>query len=255
MTIIDDARENPAVEALYQAVDAVTPITATIVPGRSWASSTAGGVATIEAGEAGEAKYFDAALFHELLHADFKNQGYRQHLTLVPTSDRTERLFGLLNPLDNELQHHRIYARFVAAGFAPETFYDDDDKSAFTKTRKELRKMSPADPLDLFVLKLITVIAPGGCGTDKARQQLRTFLYNRAGPKKAAKLQAIEAHITAWASGTTTDVGPTLKAIYEAFGDCDGAWIGASMAFPDEVFFTGAAFEIAVAEAYVKGRP
>jgi hypothetical protein len=177
------------------------------------------------------------------------------HLTLVPTSDRTKRLGGLLNPLDNELQHHRIYARFVAAGFVPETFYDDDDKSAFTKTREELRRMSPADPLDLFVLKLITVIAPGGCGTDKARQQLRTFLHIRAGPKRAAKLQAIEAHITAWAGATTTDVRPTLKAIYEAFGDCDGAWIGSSMTFPDDGFFTGADFEIAAAEPYVKGRP
>lgn len=44
--------------------------------------------------------------------------------------------------------------------------------------------------------------------------------------------------------------GPTLQAIFQEFSDCDGAWIGAGNNFANDGFFTGTAFDIAVAEAF-----
>ena len=249
MTVITEARKNPKVDALFRAVDAQTPITVIVVPGLDWSTVTTGGATVIEVGEA---KHPDAALYHELLHAEFKLAGYRQYSQLVPINDRAQSLVGLLSPLDNELQHHRIFARFVAAGFADAAFYNDGDKSSLRKTREELRKMKSSDPVEHFLLKLLTVIAPGGKDSVKERAQLRTFLMLRAGPKKAARLAAIEAHFAAWAAASTFDVGPTLQAIFQAVGDCDGAWVGASTNFPDDGYFTGAPFDMAAAEHYAR---
>lgn len=221
----------------------------TFVGGHSWSSQTAGGTIEIEVGEA---KHPDAALYHELLHADFKLAGYRQYTQIVPTNDRILQLKPLVEALDNELQHHRMFAQFQAAGFPDEVFYDDDDKSAFRKTREKLRKMSPSSSLDDFLLKLLTVIAPGGRGSAEDRRKLRNFLMIKAGPLKAAKLEAIEAHIMAWAKASTFDAGPTLQAIFREFGDCEGGWLGASRAFPDDGVFTGSAFDVSAAETYIR---
>ena len=67
------------------------------------------------------------AFYHELLHADLENSGYipyRVVVTVVPTGLR---LPGLLGAFDNELQHHRMFGRYMAAGLAPEILYADTD--------------------------------------------------------------------------------------------------------------------------------
>jgi hypothetical protein len=248
LKIIDEARQHPEVDALYREVDAVTAITVTIVSGASWSSLTNGGATQIEAGTA---KSPAAALYHELLHARLKIAGYKQHDQIVPTRARIFDLKPLVEALDNELQHHRMFGAFAAAGFSASAFYSDDDASAFTMTRRELRKMSPKDPLEHFFLKLLTVIAPGGHGSDDDRRKLRNFLRVTAGPKKATSLDLIEGHIKAWTASTSLDPGPTLRAVLQEIGDADGGWLGASQNFPTDGIFTGAPFDIDAAEAFI----
>jgi hypothetical protein len=252
MSIIDDARKHSAVDALYQRVDAATPITIEFVSGNSWSSATVDQATTIEVGSS---KYPAAALFHELLHAQLKIDGYRQHLTILPTRPRIAALKPLIGALDNELQHHRMFAAFSAAGFTDGEFYDDSDPTAFARTRRELRKMSSKDPLEPFLLKLLTVIAPGGHGSDDERRKLRNFLFQTAGPTKAARLIAIENHFKAWAIAAPLDPGPTLHDILLELGDMDGGWLGASEEFPSDGVFTGQPFDMSVAETfYLSGR-
>jgi hypothetical protein len=50
------------------------------------------------------------------------------------------KLKDILEALDNELQHHRIYPQFAAAEFPAEVFYNDNDKSSFKLVRAQVRK-------------------------------------------------------------------------------------------------------------------
>ena len=247
MTVIDEARGHPAVEALYQQVEMQTPIRVEFVEGVSWGNETRDDETVISAGTASNPA---AALYHELLHADLKNTGYRQHTLLLPTNPAAEAASELLAPLDNELQHHRMFARFSAAGFADEDFYADDDVSTFAWVRQELVGVTAQTPVGHILMLLLTVIAPGGHGTAGERAELHDLLMNQAGPAKAAILVAVEDHIAAWAISDQADPRETLRAIFAELGDYDGCWIGATPAFPDDGFFVGGAFTMENALAY-----
>jgi hypothetical protein len=97
------------------------------------------------------------AFYHELLHADLENSGYipyRVVLTVVPKGLQPP---GLLGALDNELQHHRIFGRYMAAGLAPESFYADTDADDFrgvpAKVRELTKGSSPRDRIYGTIVK------------------------------------------------------------------------------------------------------
>jgi hypothetical protein len=248
MTVVDDARQSPVVEALYKQVSAKTPINVELAGGVSWASKTVGGETTIRAANA---QYPAAALYHELLHADLKNSGYRQYSQFLFTNRRTLALKGILEALDNELQHHRIFGSFTGAGFAADTFYADDDISTYRVIREDLAGMRRSAPARDYLLRFLTVIAPGGCGSDDDRCSLRDFLFYKAGPNTRGKLETIENHIAAWTASTEMDPGHTLLAIIHALGDYGGAWFGANQDFPSGGHFTGNPFSPEVAEDFL----
>lgn len=250
MTVIDEARRHAAVDALYRQVEAITPITVEFVDGPSWGSLTLDGATTIEAGTASNPA---AALYHELLHADLKNAGYRQHSLLLAANAAAKAAQELLAPLDNELQHHRMFPRFSAAGFADDAFYGDDDTASFAWVRQQLAGVSDQMPVGHILMLLLTVIAPGGHGSAEERAELRGAILDQAGPPKAAILAAVEDHIAAWAISDQADPRETLRAIFVELGGYGGGWVGVTEAFPDDGFFTGRAFSMETALAYLQG--
>lgn len=245
MQIIVEARKNAAVDALYKKVEAQTPIILKPISGPTWTSATENGQTTIQVGTA---RSPEAALFHELLHADLKQSGYPEPPFGVSKNPASKgMLMALFNALGNELQHHRIYPTFAAAGFTPAQFYGDDDKSAFLRVREGLRKMKPSDPAAHFLLKLLTIIAPGGHGDGEERRKLRTFFYLKCSASTKAKMEKIEAIIASWASSSVMDPKPTMAEIIDALADYAGTWIGGSTNFPSDGIFVGPQFDISEA--------
>jgi hypothetical protein len=251
MKAVDEARRNTAVDALYQEIEANTPIVLREVAGVSWSSTTQNGQTIIEVGSARNPA---AALYHELLHAFLKINGYRQYNQVAIIRDNCLELKGILEAIDNELQHHRMYVQFTKVGFKPEEVYDDDDKSTFDKIRKELRKMDHLASAGDCLLKFLTVIAPGGHGSVVERQKLRNFLMSRCAPAVRKKLEKIETLVATWATAVDVDPATTIRAIIDSLGDYEGAWIGASQNLPTDGWFTGAPFSVADAEAFRNGR-
>src|SRR5262249_50868279 len=158
------------VKSLYEEVSASTPITIEAAREGNWDSATKDGTTTITVTPTERPS---SALMHELLHAKLKISGYRQYLTVVSMDDKRNALLAIATILDNELQHHRMYGAYAAAGLDPGHFYHDDDVESFDQVRTELKNMRKQAAPEEFFRLFVTVIAPGGVGTEDERRQLK----------------------------------------------------------------------------------
>jgi hypothetical protein len=237
--LIEEALKNEGVKALYDKVQAQTPISIVEDNTGTWGSITTDGQTTITATPTVRPA---AALAHELLHANLKNAGYRQY-TIICSMD-TERAYlkPICEALDNELQHQRMIDDFVALGLANEHFYHDDDVSAFPYVRNTLKGMDRNNHPCEFLYQYFTVLAPGGVGSDKERAQLKQFFRMRCAPGTWDMLQAIETEFATWRTGTTLDAGPTIANILRHVGCFNLSWVGTSKDFPTAGHFVDAEF-------------
>lgn len=119
------------VALLYASVCTRSPIMIKPSTDRAWGSSTDSSGTTIWVAPTA----FPAeSLYHELLHANMKLAEYCQHLTCVRVVEGNTPLV-LAEALDNELQHHRMFPSFVAAGFDSARFYHDGDDQTLALVR------------------------------------------------------------------------------------------------------------------------
>lgn len=182
------------------------------------------------------------SMYHELLHADLKIRGYRQHATLACiTTDQLVR--DLANALDNELQHHRIYPSFLSAGFAPERFYHDGDDATYRNIRAAIKNANPTQTsAAVYFLHYLSIIAPGGSGGEEERVRLEKFFRLKVPKDKLALVEDAADKMRAWVSAASMDPGQVTADIIVGLGDFDGWWIGASHNFPVDGHFIGAPF-------------
>jgi len=227
--IIVEARKNAAVDALYQKVEAQTPITLKAIAGCTWSSATKAGVTEIEVGTA---LHPEAALYHELLHADLKISGLTLPPFAVSKNPNSIGISDTLYAIENELQHHRMFGAFTAAGFSPAHFYDDDDHAAFKKIRQTLDAIAPSAAPTSFLMLLLTIIAPGGKNSDADRQTLKKTFYSRCSGGTRAKMEKIEGVFKAWTASPSLDTKPPIIQILNILGEYDGTWIGGGTPSP-----------------------
>lgn len=240
--IVNKARKNPKVEALYRTVDAVSPISLSTRQDGFWSHTLIHGKSTIGVSPTQNP---EESLYHELLHADLKNNGYNSLLIQAGVEERMGELMALLGPIDNELQHHRMFDRFVADGFASERFYCDADAKTFVDMREVLRGMPSDLPAAIMLLQFLGIIAPGGVMNDAERNELRALVRSKALPSTFEQLEHVEGIIKHWAANG--EAGPELAvvAILKALGRYDRTWIGASPAdFPNSGYFIGQPFSV-----------
>jgi hypothetical protein len=233
------ALNNQSVATLYETINAASSISIEPSIESYWASST-DPIRTIIS--IAPTSYPAESMFHELLHAQMKLKGYKQYLTFVRTADNA--LVKVLSEaLDNELQHHRMFPVFVNAGFDPKRFYNENDYKAYTIVRKELKKMKPekTSPGEYF-LKYLTIVAPGGAGGERQRQQLKNFFKARVPNEKMKKIDQAFEELNSWRISSATDPGPTILKIMTILGDMEGWWIGISQDFPKAGYFIGKPF-------------
>jgi hypothetical protein len=242
MELIDEALKNPKVKWLYGEVDEQTPITTKTQDDGKWTSATIDGKTTITASPTVRPA---AALAHELLHAKLKISGYRQYLTLCSMDTEQAWLKQLCEGFDNELQHARMIDNFVRLGFEPDEFYHDDDISAFSTVRNTIRKMRPDAHPCKFLLQYLTVLAPGGAGSDVERTKLKNFFKAKCSQETWRMLQAIEVEFESWRTSVNLDVGPTLALILKHLDRFNQTWAGiTSENFPRDGCFVDAEFTL-----------
>ena len=191
------------------------------------------------------------SLYHELLHAKLKLAGYVQYLTSVKVVEDNTPLV-VAKALDNELQHHRMFPSFVAAGFDPARFYHDGDHNTYALVRAELKRMKPdkTSAADYF-LKYLSIMAPGGAGGEGKRAQLDRFFRMTVSTDKLAKVDVAAQKLRAWGLAKTPSAGATIVEIIAGLGDYDGWWFGASPGdFPSAGYFTGSPFTMDEAEQF-----
>ncbi|HUE80270.1 MAG TPA: hypothetical protein VMN38_11655 [Sphingomicrobium sp.] len=250
--LVDDALASQAgIKDLYDRIDAASPITIAPSGEKTWASTTDAAGTTISVAPTAHPV---ESLAHELLHADLKLAGFRQYCTfLTVNGDKT--VFQLASALDNELQHHRMFSKFVASGFDPTRFYHDGDYQTYDAVRTRLKRAkNDRTTAPEYFLMYLSVIAPGGAGTERRREQLERFFQMTVPKEKMALVGEAAAKLIAWSEGTDHDAGAVVLEIVQTLGDFDGWWIGASQDFPNDGYFTGQAFTMSDAQRYAASK-
>jgi len=247
--LVTKGLENAAVRALYDEVNASSPIISVPDEGHCWGSIT----------RPGETEIFVAptafpaeSLYHELLHAQMKIGGYRQYDQYVQTAASFP-LNVLGDALDNELQHHRFFSKFTDAGFDPARFYHDGDGESYEHVRRDIESMDPAGTsAATYFLRYLTVLSPGGHGSDAEREALKQFFFERVPNEKMDAVEAAAADVLAFGESDELDPGETIVNVARRLGGFHGWWVGKSQNFPDDGVFTGDAFTMADAAAFAK---
>ena len=252
MDYVAEALKSFAADALYKSLSVRGTITFDHNDaGTEWSSATINGATTIIAAPTNHPA---AALYHELLHAKLKLDGYRQYLTIVSMSAKRRLLQHVCEPLDNELQHHRMIGEFLAAGFPADQFYNDEDVTAIKESRRALQGLKRDALPEEFLLPFLTVLAPGGVGSVEDRQRLKN-LFRANSPRLVWQaLSSIEECFAAWSNMATLDAGETIVQILRELG-YDQTWIGVSQDFPDAGKFVVKPFTIEEAQAWVAAHP
>ena len=175
--LIQKAMSIDAVKDLYACVSEQSPITIKSIGKGPWGSTTENGQTTISVAPT---QWPSESLSHELLHAKLKLLGYRQYSTVCSMNNDQGLLKSIVEALDNELQHHRMFTEFLTMGFNPIHFYFDGDTDAYRTIRKEIKLMGPSTHVGQFFLKFVTVIAPGGRGqSNNPRRWIDHYPHSR----------------------------------------------------------------------------
>ncbi|MEI3807565.1 hypothetical protein V6R85_23885 [Agrobacterium sp. CCNWLW32] len=192
---------------------------------------------------------------HEILHVCLSARGYR-HVVEIANMDEHKRnvLQAIVTALDNELQHHRMFDEFVAAGFDGGDFYHDGDDASHTDIRKEIDGLSPKDHPTAAFFVYLTLLAPGGGWPEGERENLTHLLESKVSADTWTKLQKIAALIDGWKHQADLDPTKTVAAIIDTLGDLENTFIGEPGAYPVGAFIpkglTQTDFEAAAKAAY-----
>ena len=250
---ITAAIENEQVKALFDKVNSGTPIIFSATNDGGWESSSSGGQIIIGTSAT---KYPVEAFAHELLHAELKQNGYRQYLNMVALTSPSISSFylGVLSMLDNELQHHKIFSRYLELGLVSKRFYRDSDKNTYAAVRRSVQKMKRSDHPALFLLQFASVIAPGGAGEEKQRIQLRNFIQQACQTSTWQVLVRVESLIHTYRDSQLLDARDTIKAILQLLVGEDKVWFGETGCMDlSKGTFVGPAFTDDEVKAYFQG--
>jgi len=156
--------------------------------------------------------------------------------------------------LDNELQHHKIFSRYLELGLVSKRFYRDSDKNTYAAVRRSVQKMKRSDHPALFLLQFASVIAPGGAGEEKQRIQLRNFIQQACQTSTWQVLVRVESLIHTYRDSQLLDARDTIKAILQLLVGEDKVWFGETGCMDlSKGTFVGPAFTDDEVKAYFQG--
>lgn len=242
MRDIDRARNDSRVRALLAEIQRHVQIKYERSDRDGWTSNMEGNTAYIGFTEC---QHPSAALAHELLHITTQLQGYRRMRISFAASERAPRVKRLLDCLDNELQHHKFYPKFLSLQFRPNQFYGDSDLNT-EKWLLEAGERLHENAMDIFP-DWFTALAPGGSIGDDAKAHIREIFLANTDGRFRQQLLDVEAVVREWQLSPLYDAAPTVKRIFLIAEPVDNlTWIGFEVNDrpPEKGFFVDKKFEV-----------
>lgn len=237
MDFLKTAKKNSELLALYNQINAWR----TIVPEKSESTGPEWGSYVDDGGNAvvvyAKAKNKQYSLAHELLHFHTQMSGYRRMKSCTTTLDPTK-LKRLVDCLDNELQHHRMFEKFQELGYPAKDFYNEDDYGTADYLDGALNNYDEPDLLTV-IPDYMTLIAPGGTLT---RREKNTFSARfRSIATSAQVFDIIDEAINEWKSLDSFNQEQTVSKILSVIPGDHSSWIGFDdgRGFPNTGFFVG----------------
>lgn len=193
-----------------------------------------------------ECKYPVASLAHELLHIEVQIKGYRR-IKIGASNITSEQLFNtLIQCLDNEIQHHKFYSKFLSLGFKKHQFFMDSDKETANCIRSNISKGFT----DIIALSLsfFTIISSGGYIDENEKNEIKNELLNTNNGIYKENLLEVERILVEWSkSSNNFDAVPVIKNILLALRPEDNlTWFGFDVSErpPSQGFFVDEEFEL-----------
>jgi len=178
-----------------------------------------------------------AAFAHELLHVKYQIMGYKKLKFGISEFDKTDYFKTLMEALDNELQHHIMYDEFIKLGFKPEEFYHDNDYK--NKSSIEIYLNGNEHDLKSSLLMFLTIIAPGGCFSNKEQSDFLNKLKDLEKGIHKQLFQDSEQLFHTWSKSTDYDYKEILTNLFLKLPNGNITWLGHGdkSEFPENGFF------------------
>ncbi|MEE1952321.1 hypothetical protein ACTG2T_20805 [Aeromonas sp. 75A] len=236
MDFAKTAKKNPKLNELYQEINAWK----VIVPEKSLDNDSAWGSYINDNNNAvisyAKTENKECALAHELLHFSIQKSGYIR-MKSSATTLQSVLMKRLVDCLDNELQHHRMYAQYRSLGYTPKSFYNDAD-CLVAQYLTDVLDGNKMEPLEL-IPDYMTLIAPGGSLTMKEKQKFSAMF--RTSTSAPEVFDTIDGAIKKWTEAASLDQKSVVSSIISSIPGEHSTWIGFDngTGFPDSGFFVG----------------
>ena len=190
-----------------------------------------------------------SAFTHELLHIDTQLDQYKRINGGVSLNSETHNsLSRICSCLDNELQHHKMFDKFIILGFPSNEFYNDLDHK--TAAYLETVINSPSKSIISLCVDYMTLIAPGGEIPAEKLAELKQAFADYDSGKYRTKFQEIDTIINDWKADLTNNAEPYIVRFFKNI-NAGQTWITysdfdeiSSENFPSTGFFTDKPFSI-----------
>ena len=232
MDVAKTLNKNPNLKRLFNEIDQWKKIRFEKSQDGFWGAHQDGDMAVITYASSSDKV---SCLAHELLHFKVQKDGYRR-LRVIATSYSEKKLAkSLLNALDNELQHHKMFPMFKEMGFLSEKFYNDSD----TKTAEYLDMIlsQSCKASHTCILLYLNVIALGG---SLSRKQINSYKHKfRTTFQDLVNFNQIDSAIKLWVESSGYCSEQCVREIFRTLEDPTCTWFGYDDGdgFPDSGFF------------------
>jgi hypothetical protein len=242
MNLKQIARKNQKLRELYEEISNAFPIIEEKSSSNYWGAhiDTTGNAVITYA----KIKNQLAALAHELLHIKMQMLGYKR-LKCVATISMRDKQFAktLIDALDNELQHHKMYPYYSEMGFLREDFFCDEDKEAEKRLFEIMKETRPV-AIDDLLLDYLTLISPGGSISNKKVVELKTLFRSKLG--NSTPFDVIDSAFEQWCASKTMDSELIVSQIFKLIQNPTETWVGYDDGnnFPKNGFFIDKIFTL-----------
>jgi hypothetical protein len=198
-----------------------------------------------------QTKHPISAFTHELLHSDTQLNGYKRIRGGVSLNKETHKHLGrICTCLDNELQHHKMFNKFLKLGFPPNEFYNDLDTETVPCLEKLIKKTG--ESFIILSVDYLTLLAPGGVIPADKFEELKQAFYDYDNGIYCDKFKVIDKIIDNWNADSSYDAEKHIIRFFKNL-DAGQTWITYSNQldrdlsvdnFPSTGFFTDNRFTI-----------
>lgn len=188
---------------------------------------------------------------HELLHIDTQLSGYKRIRAAVSINVQIRpNLPRLVDCLDNEFQHHKMFVKFIALGFPAIEFYNDLDSTVIPYLEKIVK--SSGETFISLSVDYLTLIAPGGTIPSDKIIELKNAFHNYDNGKYLSQFQIIDTIIDDWKKDTSNDAEKYIIQFFQNL-NAGQTWISyaddlhlglSAQNFPSTGYFTDSSFTL-----------